>query len=169
MISIIALCLSLIAGPALADLPQPEALIIDKGLPKEESEKMIHAARLFYAFWDTGVSDYAREALSPDFLDRTLPEGRPQGPEGPLFASAHFRQVVPDLHCRVEEMLVIGDRVIARLVFSGHHSGPFLGKEPTGKQIEFHAIDIYRIKDGKITDNWHIEDNLSLFKQLGVI
>lgn len=44
-----------------------------------------------------------------------------------------------------------------------------MGLEPSGKRLEFQAIDIYRIKEGKITDNWHIEDNLSLFQQLGVL
>lgn len=143
--------------------------IIDKSLPKPEVEQMVQTAQLFYAFWDTGDPKYAREALSPDFIDQTLPEGRPQGPEGPIYASEHFRKVVPDLRCKVEEILVVGDRVIARLTFTGHHLGHFMREEPTGKKVEFRAIDIYRIKDGKITDNWHIEDNLSLFQQLNAM
>ncbi|MCE5318727.1 MAG: ester cyclase [Parachlamydia sp.] len=160
---LLTLCALLFAGAAAA------TITVDKSIAKEEAERMVRTAKLFYAFWDTGDPTYAREALSPDFIDQTLPEGRPQGPEGPLFASQHFRKVVPDLRCSVEEILVVGDRVIARLTFTGHHLGPFMGQEPTGKRIEFRAIDIYRIQDGKITDNWHIEDNLSLFQQLGVV
>jgi hypothetical protein len=26
-----------------------------------------------------------------------------------------------------------------------------------------------RVQDGRITDNWHIEDNLTLMQQLGIV
>jgi hypothetical protein len=35
--------------------------------------------------------------------------------------------------------------------------------------IDFQAFDLYRVQDAKIVENWHLEDNLTLFKQLGVI
>lgn len=146
-----------------------KSLTVDSSLSKKEAQAMIQAAKDFYAFWDTGDEQFANAALSQSFTDRTLPEGRPQGPTGPLFASEHFRKVIPDLHCSVEELLVVGDKVVARLIFSGHHQGEFLGKAPTGKFIEFRATDILRIKEGKITDNWHIEDNLALYQQLGIL
>jgi len=38
-----------------------------------------------------------------------------------------------------------------------------------GETIDFIATDIYRIADGRIAENWHIEDNLTLFQQLGLI
>ena len=31
------------------------------------------------------------------------------------------------------------------------------------------ATDILRAQDGRITDNWHIEDNLTLMQQLGMV
>lgn len=38
-----------------------------------------------------------------------------------------------------------------------------------GKNISFSAIDILHVKDGKITEDWHLEDNLTLKQQLGLI
>jgi predicted ester cyclase len=131
------------------------------------------AARRYYAFWNTGDVRYADAALAPDFVDRNLPNGRPQGLEGPVFASKIFRAAVPDLHLEVEEMLIVGDRVIGRLRFSGHFTGTFgngaTARQGDGQAIDFIATDIYRIANGRIAENWHLEDNLTLLQQLEVI
>jgi predicted ester cyclase len=100
-------------------LPQPESMTVDRSLSKAEAAQMIKTARLFYAFWDTGNAEYASASVDNDFRDNTLPEGRPQGPKGLLYASQTFRTAVPDLHCKIEDLLVSGDKVTARLTFTG--------------------------------------------------
>jgi predicted ester cyclase len=151
------------------DLPKPKMLILDKSLSKDRADKSVHAARLFYAFWNTGNSEFAKNSLAADFTDRTLPKGRPQGIEGPIFASSNFRKAVPDLSCEIEQMIVCDDRVVSHLHFSGHFSGVFGQKNGTGQSVDFIATDILRIQNGRITDNWHLEDNLTLMQQLGIV
>jgi predicted ester cyclase len=150
-------------------LPQPKLVIMDKSLPADQAQKAVRAVRLFYAFWNTGDPQFARFALATNFTDRTLPKGRPQGMDGPIFASRHFRQAVPDLRCEVEQLIVAGDRVVAHLHFSGHFNGVFGQKQGAGQTVDFIATDILRVQDSRITDNWHIEDNLSLMQQLGIV
>jgi NAD(P)-dependent dehydrogenase (short-subunit alcohol dehydrogenase family) len=143
---------------------------VDTGkLHTDQAQKSIHAARLFYAFWNTGDPQLARIVLAPSFIDRTLPKGRPQGVDGPLFASGNFRHAVPDLRCDIEQLIVTGDRVVAHLHFSGHFTGTFGEKQGAGQPIDFIATDILRLEDGRITDNWHIEDNLTLMQQLEIV
>jgi len=38
-----------------------------------------------------------------------------------------------------------------------------------GQPIDFIATDIYRVADGHIAENCHLEDNLTFLQQLGVI
>jgi predicted ester cyclase len=38
-----------------------------------------------------------------------------------------------------------------------------------GQTVDFQAFDLYRVADGRIVENWHLEDNLTLLKQLGAI
>jgi predicted ester cyclase len=167
-----------ISGAALAasaadSLPLPRSVVTDRSIPASQREAMSLAARRYYAFWDTGDIVYANAVLAPDFVDRTLPAGRPQGPEGPVFASKNFRTAVPDLHLEVEEMLIVGDRVIGRLRFTGHFTGTFgngaTARQGDGRAIDFIATDIYRIANGRIAENWHLEDNLTLLQQLGAV
>ncbi|WP_437902639.1 ester cyclase [Sorangium sp. So ce327] len=156
-------------GAGAEDLPSPRSMVVDASLPRAQADAEILAARRFYAFWGTGEPRYLDAAIAPTFTDRTLPEGRPQGPEGPAFASKSFRAAVPDLSCEVEQLIVAGDRVVAHLRFRGHFTGAFGDRKGAGQAVDFIATDILRVQDGRITDNWHIEDNLTLFQQLGVV
>lgn len=154
------------AGPSL---PEPAHTVADRSIGKAQTAAMALAARRYFAFWNTGDESYARLALSPDFVDRTLPPGRPQGLEGPLAASKNFRAAVPDLKVDVLEMMLVGDRVVGRLRFTGHYTGSFQGKAGDGRPVDFIATDIYRVAHGRIAENWHLEDNLTLLQQLGAV
>jgi predicted ester cyclase len=160
---------ALVASTAHADLVKPQMLIVDQALSTHQRDQQIHAARLYDTFWTTGDEAQARAALADDFTDRTLPPDRPQGIAGPLAASKVFHGAVPDVRASVEQMIVAGDRVIAHLRFTGHFTGTFNGVQGKGQPVDFIATDIYRVRDGKITDNWHLEDNLTFLQQLGVV
>jgi predicted ester cyclase len=164
-----ALAVAPLAQAATDSLVVPKKLIVDPSLPKGTARVNELAARRYDTFWNNGDEALAKAALSPQFIDRTPPPGRAQGPQGPLQASKTFRQAVPDLSCEVEQMLVVGDRVVSHLHFAGHFTGSFNGVQGKGQVVDFIATDIYRVADGKIVENWHLEDNLTLLKQLGVI
>ena len=154
-----------------ADTPllEPHNLIVDRSLPREQAATQIIAARRYDTFWNTGNEALARAALAPNFVDNTLPTGRPQGVAGPLAASKLMRAAIPDLSCEIEQMIVAGDRVVAHLRFRGHFTGRFGEIQGQGQTINFIATDIYRVADGRVAENWHIEDNLTLQQQLGLI
>jgi predicted ester cyclase len=165
----IAVAASVVPPAHAAELSQPRQLIVDSSLPDAQRDAQILAARRYDTFWHTGDAQFATDALAPDFIDRTLPPGRAQGVEGPLAASKFVRAAIPDLGCEIEQMIVAGDRVVAHLHFRGHFTGRFKDAQGKGETIDFIATDIYRIADGRIAENWHLEDNLTLLQQLGQI
>ncbi|RKR42590.1 ester cyclase [Paraburkholderia sp. BL17N1] len=150
-----------------ADLPVPHHVAVAS--TSAQSAEVVRTARRYAAFWNTGDEAYAKLALSPAFIDRTLPDGRPQGPDGPLQASKGFRAAVPDLHAEIDDLVVAGDRASVHLHFHGHFTGQFQHLKGNGQTVDFQAFDLYRVKDGRIVENWHLEDNLTLLKQLGAI
>jgi predicted ester cyclase len=160
----------LVSLPAFADeqLVSAHQVIADLSLPAAQRDADVLAARRYATFWHTGIERYARAALAPDFTDRTLPPGRAQGMPGPLAASRFVRAAIPDLQADLLQLIVAGDRVTVHYRFHGHFTGQWAGKQGQGQAVDFIATDIYRIADGKIADNWHIEDNLTLMQQLGL-
>jgi hypothetical protein len=60
-------------------------------------------------------------------------------------------------------------RALNALLLKGAPSRPGKTSADPAKSIPPDAVDIYRVQSGHISDNWHLEDNLSLMQQLGVV
>jgi predicted ester cyclase len=163
-----ALTLSLSAPALAADSVRINDLVVAEPVSDAQREATMKAVRAFYDFWNTGDEDLLNEAIAPNFIDHTLPPGRPQGPQGPAFASRQFRAAVPDLKVTVEKMIVAGAYVTVHMSFTGHFTGRFGQTQGKGQPTPFIATDLVKIENGRITDNWHIEDNLTLLQEMGV-
>ena len=77
--------------------------------------------------------------------------------------------VFPDLQFTIEDMIAEGDKVITRGVFTGTHTGDFMGIPATGRKVSIKYLDIWRLENGKAKENWVQMDLLGLMQQLGVI
>lgn len=165
-VATVAVLLQTEALPA-AELKVSE-IVVTEAIPAARRDAELKAATAFYQFWNTGDADLLKSALAPGFTDRALPPGRPQGPAGPAFASEHFRAAVPDLSVEVNKMIVADEYVTVHMTFRGHFTGKFGTTRGQGQPVEFIATDLLRIENGRITDNWHIEDNLTLLTAMGV-
>ena len=80
-----------------------------------------------------------------------------------------FFTAFPDLTATILDTVVGDDKVVVRFVEQGTHKGTFVGVEPTGNPVRFHGIGIYRIEDGKLTEEWFIDDSRAIFEQIGAI
>jgi steroid delta-isomerase-like uncharacterized protein len=69
----------------------------------------------------------------------------------------------------IEDSVGEGDRVAARFSITGTHTGIFMGIPATGKTIHVTGSGIFRVVDGKATDNWVNFDALGLLQQLGAV
>ena len=75
----------------------------------------------------------------------------------------------PDLHTTIEQVVGEGDIVVVRGTDRGTHRGDFMGIAPTGRNVTVPWICIYRVTDGKITEQWISSDGLGMLQQLGVL
>ena len=156
------------AIPAAAEEVRIADTVVAPGVATAQREADLAAIRAFYGFWNTGDQALLDLAVAPSFTDHTLPPGRPQGPSGPAFASKAFRTAVPDLGVSIEKLIVAGDYVTVHMVFTGHFTGSYGSVHGVSQPIRFIATDLLRLGDAKVTDNWHIEDNLTLLQQMGI-
>ncbi len=63
-----------------------------------------------------------------------------------------------------------GDYVVFRLGVSGtHDSAPFAEVPPSGRELRWESIRIFRFTDGLISGTWAMQDRLGLMEQLGAI
>ena len=79
-----------------------------------------------------------------------------------------FQAAFSDKVCVDEARLFSGEWGAAFGRQEATHSGEFMGVKPTGKRVEIRYMDFWRVKDGKIVDNWVMVDFPHVLKQLGV-
>lgn len=151
------------------DLIAPLQLSVDGSLAPERARHLVHLAQCLYTFWHTGEPRWLEAAVDPSFVDNTLPSGRRQGTAGPLTASAALRAAVPNLTCELSDLLVVADKLAVRLRFRGAFTGDFNGTAGTGQPIDFIAFDIQHVGTDRITEDWHLEDNLAFLTQAGLV
>jgi predicted ester cyclase len=133
-------------------------------MPKRSFDPKIPVRRYFEEVANGHQLELADELFAPDF-------GAPGPVVGPDAARAALRSMwaaFPDLRFSIDELVADGDRVVAKVTYSGTHRGAFLGVEPTGRSIRFTGVEMAVVIDGLIArEAWHIIDHLEILHQLG--
>jgi predicted ester cyclase len=124
--------------------------------------------RAFYEPFNTGDTSVYDTILAEDWADHPLGPGQQPGRAGFPPVIEMFRGIFPDLQLTNDDVIVCGDKATVRSTIHGTQDGELFGIPPTGKALEFMAIDIHRLANGQIAETWHIEDFLSVLFQLGV-
>jgi predicted ester cyclase len=78
-----------------------------------------------------------------------------------------FVGALPDLHAAEQDIVAENDLVVVRVVVSATVEGSLLGVPADGKPARWSAVDIYRVTDGKISEEWAADDIASLMVQVG--
>jgi len=137
--------------------------------PEEMKTVVVHFTE---EIWHKGNLGALDRFIAPDYVRHTSyfrDSGRDVvGLEPTRKSIAAMRAVFPDIHFDLHDLLVDGDKVVARWACTGTQRGEFRGVAPTGKHVAFTGINIYRLRDGKMIERWAEEDGLSLLQQLGV-
>ena len=63
-------------------------------------------------------------------------------------------EAFPDYRWDLQQRVVQGDTVVARLIGRGTHTGTFEGIAPTGRRIATQELVIYRFAEGKVVGCW---------------
>lgn len=78
-------------------------------------------------------------------------------------------EAFPGFSVTQEEVLSDGDKVTYINIYSGTHTGDFMGIPATGKAFSIRSIGVARVSVGKIVEEWENMDEMGLMQQLGVI
>ena len=130
-----------------------------------ERDQMLRAVEEHYrSFWQGDLDDFDRQ-LAADFTDRdTL--GDRIGPDPVKEFAAFVRPASADMTVTVQQAIVEGDWIAVRATWEGTHTGPFLGREATGRPIRTGGMVFWRFDDsGRIAERWAQIDFASVLAQ----
>jgi predicted ester cyclase len=121
------------------------------------------------------------EAFDSKDLDRMMSFAKPDARtlNVPFGARGTYREdterwmkAFPDGKCEVTNLIVQGDCAICEFTACGTHTGPF--KSPTGeiaatgREAEVPCVEVFRFRNGKISETKLYFDSASLMRQLGI-
>ncbi|MDB4890511.1 MAG: hypothetical protein JWL61_2366 [Gemmatimonadetes bacterium] len=78
-----------------------------------------------------------------------------------------FIGALPDLQAVEEDIVAESDLVVIRLVVTATQRGDLLGVPASGRAVRWNAVDIYRVRDGRISEEWAADDIAAIMSQLG--
>lgn len=123
--------------------------------------------------WNTGDVEIADELYSPDYCARgsvAESDRELRGVESVKQMVRRTRGSFPDIHFTIEHLIAEDDKVVGVFTVRGTHQGYLDEIPPTGRQVTFMAVDVWRFEQGRIVERCVISiDRLDLLRQLGVI
>lgn len=104
--------------------------------------------------------------MAEDFVDHAPWPGHPPTRAGFQAGAREMRAAFPDLAIRPVKVFEEDDKVAAVVRISGTHLGEFMGTRASGRAFEIDAVDILRVRDGKLREHWGVIDTGQMLAQL---
>jgi predicted ester cyclase len=111
--------------------------------------------------------DLASEFVTPDVRWHGGTLGTVEGVGNLVALLRGFIGALPDLNAQEQDIVADGDTVALRFVVEATHKGELLGIAPTGRKVRWDAVDVYRFRDGKITEEWAADDLTAILHGVG--
>jgi predicted ester cyclase len=105
--------------------------------------------------------------LASDFVEHN--KNLPPGAAGRKQFVTAVLAAFSDYHAEVEEVVAEGDKIVARVQWTGTQDGPYQGRPPTNRKLRFWTADFFRVADGKLAEHWDVVDSLPRAIALGLV
>jgi steroid delta-isomerase-like uncharacterized protein len=89
--------------------------------------------------------------------------------EEDIAAAREERKALPDLRVSVNQILAERDLVAVYWTASGTNTQSGKGFPATGKKIKIDGMTMFRLKAGRICEEWSVWDMLSVMRQAGLV
>ncbi len=122
--------------------------------------------RFYEELWNERNLEVAAEILHPEVSFRGSLGPSLQGASEVCGYVTMVTTALAGYRCDVEQLVVEDEAAAARVRFSGRHVGPFLGREPTGRRVEWIGTAFFAANEDRLRDVWVLGDLVSLSTQL---
>src|ERR671910_33604 len=121
-----------------------------------EKEKNKELARRFVEAQAKGDLDAVDQMLAPDFVNHNiLVPGQEPDREDYLRGISAYQAALSPGRLIIEDQVAGGDKVVTRiLAYATHDRGELMGVAPSGRELTNRGIEIHRIVEGKIAEEW---------------
>ena len=131
----------------------------------EENKRIVRA--FIEAAFNQHEAGRAAEYMTSDIRWHGGTLGTVEGRENFTGLIGAIVAALPDLRNVEQDIIAERDIVSVRAVVDGTHKGDLLGIPASGKHVRWDAVDVYRVADGKIAEEWAADDLLAFVYGVG--
>jgi len=122
--------------------------------------------RYYSEIWNAWSEPALEELISPEIVFRGSIGTAVVGSAGFKRYVDRIRSAFPDFHNHIEELIAEGDKVAARLTYTGTHRGELFGFPGMGRKITYEGLAVFAGQGGKIVRGFVLGDTEALKRQL---
>jgi steroid delta-isomerase-like uncharacterized protein len=122
--------------------------------------------KFYEELWNKWKVELVDEILSPDIRFRGSIGVEARGRDEFREYVARIRAAFPDFHNQVDGLIAEGDRVAARLSYTGTHRGELFGIAATGARVTYTGFAWFTMRDGLIAEAFVLGDLETLRQQI---
>ena len=134
-------------------------------MSKEANIAVVRRFMEAYSKGDASAIKAVDEVTTSDFVHHA--------PYGDFDREAMKRSIsnrpFPDEVIRIEDIVADGDKVAIRTTIQGTHKRQLGNIPPAGEKVKFTEFVIFRLNDGKITEDWSLANALAMYQALGAL
>ncbi len=116
-----------------------------------------------------GEIPFADKVLSESYVEQSPMPGGTADKAGAIAMFTMMREMTPDMHIEIEDVIASGNKVAMRSTMTGTDTSGMPGvAPPTGKPFSMGAIDVFTFDDdGMNTEHYGVYDIAGMMTQLG--
>ena len=136
----------------------------DSAQKREEIRQI--AKDFFEEIWNQGD-----ESAIDKFISENTVGNDPQFGTGRESFRTKWREwqlAFPDIHFRIDDVIVEGNQVVTKWHLTGTQTGPLEGLPPSNKKVSVDGVSIDQVEGGQVVSGFDAWDSLNFRKQLGL-
>ena len=122
--------------------------------------------RFYQVLWDAHDLEAMPSVLHEDFTFRGSLGQEKRGHSGFAEYVNMVHSALGEYRCIIEELLEEGNKVFAKMSFTGIHKDEFMGYQPSNERLTWKGCALFTFDEEKISDVWVLGDLKSLENQL---
>ncbi len=136
------------------------------GAGKEGNAAIVHR---FYVAFNTRNLDSLDKFMASSFVDHNPAPGQPAGLAGVKASLRSFFALSSDIQAHNDLVIAQGNYVTVYSTAAGTQTGDLLGIKATNRPFQIHTLDIWRVRNGRLVEGWHVEELLGILTQVGAL
>ena len=122
--------------------------------------------KFYEVLWDAHDKEAIPSVLHENFTFRGSLGQEKHGHAGFAEYVDMVHKALGEYKCIIEELVAEGDKVFAKMTFTGIHRGEFMGYSPTQKRVSWNGCALFTFDGELINDVWVLGDLKNLEEQL---